>query len=103
MPSEQRGKTAILQALRPAFEQALHLTVSEEIFPTTDPALVIAHASTSGMMRNGIAYQNEVVAFFRFGEDGRIVEWTGYINPLPIIELMNARAALSDANHGRQS
>jgi ketosteroid isomerase-like protein len=92
-PRELQGKPAIVQALRGPFEQALRLTVQEEVFPTTDPRLVIARARTTGEMRNGATYENEVVAFFRFDDENRIVEWIGYINPLPILELMKVPAS----------
>lgn len=58
-PQEQRGKSAI-----------------------------VARARTGGELRSGTTYENEVVAFFRFDDDGRIAEWTGYMNPLPILALV---------------
>ncbi|HET9948978.1 MAG TPA: SgcJ/EcaC family oxidoreductase [Longimicrobiales bacterium] len=88
VPSEQRGREAIVAALRGAFEQALTLAMEEEIVPTTDPALVVARAKSRGELRSGVTYANELVAFFRFDEEGRIAEWTGYLNPLPILELV---------------
>ncbi len=88
LPRELRGKAGIVQALRGLFEQARRLSVHEEIFPTTDPGLIVARATSFAEMRNGVTYENEVVAFFRFDDTNRIVEWTGYINPLPILELM---------------
>jgi uncharacterized protein (TIGR02246 family) len=99
---ELQGKPAIVQALRGPFEQALRLTVQEEVFPTTDPRLVIARARTTGEMRNGATYENEVVAFFRFDDENRIVEWIGYINPLPILELMKEATSAAPADNGRE-
>lgn len=101
-PRELQGKPTIVQALRGPFEQALRLTVREEVFPTTDPRLVIARARTTGEMRHGATYENEVVAFFRFDDENRIVEWIGYINPLPILELMKAPASAASADSDRE-
>ncbi len=100
-PRELRGKPAIVQALRGPFEQARRLVVQEEVFPTTDPRLIVARATMCGEMRNGVTYENEVVAFFRFDDDNRIVEWTGYINPLPILELMRAGTPAATADPAR--
>lgn len=101
-PRELQGKQAIVEALRGPFEQALRLTVQEEVFPTTDPRLVIARARTTGEMRNGATYRNEVVAFFRFDDENRIVEWVGYIDPLPILELMKTPTSTAPADNDEQ-
>ena len=50
------------------------LAVHDEIFPTTDPGLIVARATSFAEMRNGVTYENEVVAFFRFDDTNRIVE-----------------------------
>lgn len=87
-PLEIKGKSSIIQALKSTFEQAKQLDIKEEIFPTNDPSLIIARTITHSELKNGIKYSNEVIMFFRFDDDHRIIEWTGYMNPFPILELM---------------
>lgn len=87
-PSETRGKAAILEALRGTFEQAARIEVRDEVLPLLDPTTVLARARVRAELRNGAVYENELVALFRFDDQGKIAEWTGYLNPLPILRLL---------------
>lgn len=58
----------------------------DEVLPLLDPTTVLARAR--GALRNGAVHENELVALFCFDAQGKMAEWTGYLNPLPILRLL---------------
>lgn len=93
LPKEVRGKPEIMRVIRGPFEQAARIEVQDEVFPLQDPTTVVARAHIRGEGKAGDVYENELVAFFRFDDQGKIVEWTGFLNPLPILKLLGRSIA----------
>ena len=71
---------AMLQAVEARFSSILYEVV--ELFPTTDPDLVIAEIRGDHAVKDSDRrYQNHYIQFLRFGDDGKVVHWREFSNP----------------------
>ncbi|HZP31046.1 MAG TPA: nuclear transport factor 2 family protein [Acidimicrobiia bacterium] len=78
----RRGKAqmrAMLEAVEERFSSILYEVV--ELFPTTDPDLVVAEVRGDHQVKGAPRrYRNHYVMFMRF-RDGKVVEWREFSNP----------------------
>jgi ketosteroid isomerase-like protein len=81
MPAKQ-GKAemrSMLEAVEDRFTSILYEVV--ELYPTTDPDLVIAEVRGDHQVKDSPRrYQNHYVMFMRF-RNGKVVEWREFSNP----------------------
>lgn len=84
-PSQARGKEALDALYRPLFEGFAEIRIQDlRIEPLADPGRLLVRWHTYGPLKNGDLYENDLVAVFEFGADGRIAHLTEYFNPLKI-------------------
>jgi ketosteroid isomerase-like protein len=88
-PARIEGVEPFLDFVRPgmtAFEPYRYTI--EELFETTDPAVVVAeYTSHSRLLASGAPYSNRYIGVFRFADDGRLALWREYLNPQVIAEV----------------
>jgi uncharacterized protein len=91
-PARIDGVEPFLDFVRPgmtAFEPYRYTI--EELFETTDPAVVIAeYTSHSRLLATGARYSNRYIGVFRFADDGRLALWREYLNPQVIAEVFGS-------------
>lgn len=56
-----------------------------EIFPMLDPNLVAVEFKGQIKLKNGGEYNNDYFCLFRFDQEGNIVEYTEYFNPITVV------------------
>jgi len=81
-PTAVRGRTDLEQLYRPLFEGFAAIHIQQlRIDPLADPNRVLVRWHTHAPLKNGDLYENDLVAIFEFGPDGRITQLTEYLNP----------------------
>ena len=94
-PARLRGRAEIRRHLSEAakafvrFDEYRHVVVHE----TADPEVIIVEYEAHGtLVASGAPFQQVVIAVFRV-QNGQIVSYRDYINPLPLIEARAGQAA----------
>jgi ketosteroid isomerase-like protein len=84
-PSRARGKASLDALYRPLFEGFAEIHIRDlRIDPLADPGRVLVRWHTHAPLKSGDVYENDLVAVFEFGADGRIAHLTEYFNPQKI-------------------
>jgi ketosteroid isomerase-like protein len=85
-PKRSTGRVEFQQvyALASTLFAEFHWTAMETFSTEQDPALVIARASSKGVLHNGDEYKNDYVFFVRV-VDGKVAEYREYFNLAPLL------------------
>jgi len=82
-PAETKGRNEIYKGIQNGalnFTE-IHFPV-EQVLPFLDPNKVAVKHTGRLVMKNGGVYENDYLAILSFDEQGKILEWAEYYNPI---------------------
>jgi len=82
-PAEVVGRKEIETFLKKSAinSDEIHFLI-DEVLPFEDPNKVAVKLTGKINLKNGITYENDYLCIFSFDEQGKIVEWIEYFNPI---------------------
>jgi phenazine biosynthesis protein len=82
-PAETTGRKEIYNGIQAAAANFTEIQFPvEEVLPFLDPKKVAVKHSGRLVMENGGVYENDYLAILSFDEQGKILEWAEYYNPI---------------------
>lgn len=83
-PKETIGRKEISEGIQVSASNFTEIQFPiNEIFPFEDPKRVAVRFTGKLLLKNGSGtYENDYLAIFSFDEEGKIVEWIEYYNPI---------------------
>ncbi len=82
-PAETTGKKEIYKGIQAAASNFTRIQFPvEEVLPFADPNKVAIKHTGRLELKNGVLYKNDYLAILCFNEQGKILKWIEYYNPI---------------------
>jgi ketosteroid isomerase-like protein len=82
-PAETKGRKEIYKGIQTGASNFTEIKFPvEKVLPFLDPNKVAVKHTGRLVMKNGGIYENDYLAILSFDEQGKILEWAEYYNPI---------------------